>query len=399
MSISSFHRSTSSLGRIHLKLILSLAVLVAAVWWVFFSGTVPVRHLGPATSLLARPGCPLFAVQIEDRTWKLFDTAARRSGDGRVISGQVEDFPALTQEGVVVWSDSGLRRVSLENDEVLLPVEAFAAPARFLGVAGESDAVFVTEGDAAELWVVGLGDDVSGIPWRLEGRDEETTHRIDGPVLLSPFGRSLTFIGEKGREAWSWDEQGKSKNVVAEGFDRPAAVFAEDGKTLVLEGSTDDLRLFSLETGSLGFMAEGNLGWSRRVDSSHGFRGAQEERQLFVPRWFRNGYLQLFHTHFKGGGTHGFKLGFLHHYGVTVSENGASMAYLQADFDEESDNPFTEEIYHFDFNRVSRGAVFLGKREGGLRHAGPTIVGRGQDLVFLLDGEVRLLPGAQEQAP
>ena len=70
-----------------------------------------------------------------------------------------------------------------------------------------------------------------------------------------------------------------------------------------------------------------------------------------------------------------------------MSQDGRTLAYLQAAFDEKDDEPFVEDVYLFDFERVDTGAEQIDSREGGKPRQGPSFIGEHSALVYLTAGE------------
>jgi hypothetical protein len=133
-------------------------------------------------------------------------------------------------------------------------------------------------------------------------------------------------------------------------------------------------------------MANGNLGGSRRIPSLKSFQ--RDPDRLVGARRTMDGILHIYYTHLGGGGTDGFKVGFMHDYNVALSWDGNLMVYCQAEFDEEGDKPFDEALYCLDQSQ-SAAAVLVDYRKGGQPHAGPVFIGRSDAFVFVGDGEIQ----------
>jgi hypothetical protein len=203
-------------------------------------------------------------------------------------------------------------------------------------------------------------------------------------VLTARATRALAFLGEKGWEAWTLSDTGIGERKVAEGCTRPGAVFTPNGRSLIVPGRVDGIWLLPLDGGQFNLMCDGNLGQSRRVPLSGAF--LKDPLRLVTPQWDLDGYLQVVFVHVPGG-SRNFNSGGLHHYGVAASLDGRSLAYVQAAFDEDNDEPFVEDIYLFDFERVDVGTEQIDSREGGRPRQGPCFVGAHSALVYLAAGE------------
>ncbi len=216
-------------------------------------------------------------------------------------------------------------------------------------------------------------------------------------VLLGRAARELAFLGEQGWEAWSLGaDGGPARRAVAQDCSKPGALFVPQGGELLVRGRVDGLWLLSLHDGRMKLVGEGDLGVSRRVPMSYGWRF--DPVRLVASHWDPNGWLQVFQTHVPSGTRWGFNLGFVHHYGVAMSADGRFMAYVQAVFDEDAEDPFVEHLYRFDFNQPELGAVEFGARRGGHAGQGPVFIGSGGSLVFIANGEVMRSEGPPDSS-
>jgi hypothetical protein len=203
------------------------------------------------------------------------------------------------------------------------------------------------------------------------------------PLLTSRAARALAFLGEQGWEAWTLSDTGLAVRAVAEGCRDPGAIFTPDGRWLIVQGRVAGIWRLSLDDGRANLMCDGNLGVSRRVPQAWAFRN--DPLRLVTPQWDLDGWLQIAQIHVPGE-SHNFNMGGTHHYGVAMSQDGRTLAYVQANFDEKKDEPFAEDIYLFDFERLDGGEQ-IDSREGGHPRQGPCFIGEHSALVYLAAGE------------
>jgi hypothetical protein len=379
---------------------LALVLLAMVVFWLV---TKPVVRftLGPGLELVTSVGVDAFAVREAEGIWRLYDSRARNQSDGLLLPTPVIGRPALQRDGsAYVLTDQGLywmRGIQqvVPGGEVVKIFSSDELPlgVRLEGVVDGSDPVLsVTSRSTRRLLICRGGPITDATLTPLMDSDGEARLPQTAPggdplgsaVLCATNANALAFRGEDGWEAWVLGKSVISERVVADGCDSVVAIFTPDGRGLLVEGREAGLWILSLETGRLDFMAEGNLGLSRRVDPAFGFRF--EPERLVAPTWGLDGWLQIYQTHLGGGGRWAYSVGFLHHYSVAASTTGRFLVYAQAEFDEQGDDPFDEALYVFDFDHPAVAATQLGSRTGGLRGQGPAFIGDGASLVFLADG-------------
>ncbi len=389
--------------------LLALVALALVVRWLVTRPVVQFR-LGDGVELVTAPGVDGFAVREADDIWRLYDTTARSADDGRLLPVGVVGRPALQDNGSafaltdingLTWVHGGSGIAPGGERVIVLRPDALPLGARLEGVIGGRDPVLSApvEGGRELLLCV---DAPTGTPRLVNVRSTDTQARVpDGSVVVcARSARALAFVGEGGWESWLVEDTGLARRSVAEGCVRPGAVFAPDGRALLVPGRQDGLWLLSLRDGRLDLMAEGNLGISRRVAPSAGFR--HEPPCLVAPQWNLEGTLQVYQTHLSGGGREAFGVSRMHHYGVALSPDGRFMSYTQARFDEQGDESFEEELYLFDFGQPADAAVRLGSRRGGLSGQGPAFLGNGDSLVYLEDGKVmriEVVPHSADEGP
>ncbi len=416
-------RDREAAGRVHLGMVVAVVVVVLVLAWLFAPRGPVVTVLGPAERLITRDGVATFVVGRPGGVWEVLDDTASAEDTGRALLTDVVGRPAihpsgdvvlLTSVGLQCWSDGGL---TLLCERAALPDDA-----RLSGVAG--DALIVLQHDFVDgshrLSTARFeGGSLQPLVPLVHSGGAPVVVSAEAGLLVSRFGAAVAFRGEDGWEAWTFapvglDDPGKAPGpraagahasqdsparVVAEGLSTQA-VFAPDGVHLVVEDPlppVGSLKLLSMKDGGLAFMSHGNLGHSRRVPDSHAFRG--DPVLLVNPRWHRNDHLQIFSHHFLGGGQLQFKIAFLHHYAVSISEDGRWMSYCQSDFDEDGDDAFVEDLYVLDFGEPSRGASHLGRRAGGRADVGPRFIGSRPVLVSVMDGELQLVRLAETESP
>lgn len=372
--------------------ILALLLLALVVRWL--AGKPVVRFtLGPGYQLVTSPGVDGFAVKEAEGLWRLYDTRSHSQSDGMLLPTSVIGRPALQRDGsAYVLTDKGLYWMRAGHPfapggEVVQIFGADELPpgVRLHGVVNGSEPILSVPSDGSRRLLICRGGPITNVVLTtVMGSHGEARLPHGSPVICASNAPALAFLGEQGWEAWALGKSVLSTRVVAEGCNGRAALFTPDAGGLIVEGREDGLWMLSLETGRLDFMAQGDLGLSRRVDPAFGFRF--EPDRLVAATWGLDGWLQIFQTHFGGGGRWGYSVGFLHHYAVATSQDGRFMVYAQADFDEQGDDPFDEALYVFDFARPGAPATQLGSRTGGLIGQGPAFIGNGAALVFLADG-------------
>jgi hypothetical protein len=383
--------------------LVALAVLVWVVHWLMSKREVQFR-LGPGLELVASDGVDGFLVREAEGVWRLYDARSRGPQDGVEISSVV-GWPALTADGgaFAMQADELVRLPRVGSDAAALRVPAPGAS--LVGVADGHRAVLAAApadgGRGLLILADGAGNDGDGGPHLLPLHDAAGPARLPAgasaqDIVCAAGGPALAVRTPQGWEAWRWDESGAARRSLAEGCDRPGALFRPDGRALIVPGKVDGLWTLSLADGQMGLMAEGNLGISRRVPPSAAFRDTEQNTRLVAPGWNLDGWLQIYQTHLFGGGRWGVSISYTHHYGVALSHDGRFMAYCQAQFDEDGGEPFEEELFVLDFDQAV-STVSVGSRRGGVPWQGPHFVGSGASLVYLADGEVlriELLPPA-----
>ncbi len=379
--------------------VLALLVVAAVVHWLM-SRPVVRFSLGKAEVLVGAPGVSSFAVREPGGSWRLYPASARKVEDGMLLPGPALGMPALQADGsVFVLTDEGLRWVHgsqplVPGGEVLMVLRRDELPAdcRLEGVIGGKQALLsspvspATGPSGPRKLLLCEGAPTSAKLRPVFDADSEA-HMPPGEVpVLSHGAPAFAFRGDDGWEAWSLQAPNLAHRAVADGCKRPGAVFAPGGQTLIVPGRTDGIWMLSVKDGRLTLMAGGNLGVSRRVPHKVGFR--TQPALLVAPGLDLEGWLQIYQTHLSGGGRASFGAGFMHHYGVVMSTDGNLMTYAQASFDENSDTPFAEDLYLFDFAQPAPTALFLDTRQGGGTEQGPFFLGTGGSLVYLARGEV-----------
>ncbi|MHC4844998.1 MAG: hypothetical protein ACYTCU_02440 [Planctomycetota bacterium] len=372
--------------------ILALVLLALVVRWLV---TKPVVRftLGPGLELVTSRGVDGFAVREDDGLWRLYDSRSHGADDGLLLPTPVIGRPALQKDGsAYVLTDQGLYWMHggqniVPGGEIvqMLSAEDLGPGVRLEGVVnGTEPLLSMPSSGSRGLMVVRGGPITKAMLTPI--RDGEGEARVpDGaPILCAVNRRAVAFLGGEGWEAWVLGKSVISKRYVAEGCDSSAAVFTPDATGLIVEGREDGLWLLSLEDGRVDFMAQGDLGISRRVDPAFGFRF--EPERLVSANWDLDGWLQIYQTHLGGGGRWAFSVGFMHHYAVATSLDGRFLVYAQADFEERGDDAFDEDLYVFDFARPALPATLIGSRTGGMGRQGPAFIGDGASLVFLADG-------------
>jgi len=390
----------STLGSMRRTLIALLALcIVAAVLHWLMSRPVVRFSLGPADAIVAAPGVGGFAVREPGGAWRLYSAGARKPEDGRLLPGPVIGMPALQADGsIFVLAEDGLRWVHgsqplVPGGEVLLVLSRDDLPAdcRLEGVIGGKHALLsspvspATGASGPRKLLLCEGSLTSAKLRPVFDADSEARMPPGVTPVLAHGAPAVAFPGEDGWEAWSLQAPNLAHRAVAEGCVRPGAVFTPDGQALIVPGRTDGLWMLNLKDGRLNLMAEGNLGVSRRVPHSVGFRGVPAV--MVAPGWDLENWLQIYQTHLSGGGRSAFGAGFMHHYLIVISTDRNLMTYAQANFDEKSDAPFAEDLYLFNFAQPGEPAIFLDTRQGGGAAHGPSFVGTGGSLVYLARGE------------
>jgi hypothetical protein len=379
--------------------LLAVAVLAGVVNWLLSKHVVRFR-LGPGDEIAGFPGADAFAVREPDGLWRLYDAAAREPDDGVLLPTGLLGRPAIGPDGgAVSLTEAGLLHTTPArfggSTKCMVPADKLPADARLVGLAAGAVPVLAApaaDGASELVAVLGPAGCNGDGPYLLSLRDAQGPARlpadaVEADVLCAPGGAAIALRTPRGWEAWRWDESGAMRRALAEGCDRPGAVFTPDARHLIVPGKVDGLWQLALADGRMSLMAEGNFGLSRRVPGATAFRDAGENLRLVAPQWNLDGWLQIYQTHLFGGGRWCMSISFTHHYGVALSADGRFMAYCQAQFDEAGDAPFVEEIFVVDFEE-SVDTVFVGSRTGGAAHRGPLFVGTGASLVYLADGDV-----------
>lgn len=421
-----------------------LIVVAAVLVWLTRTSDVERLEVGVGERLAGPTGSGFVLVGDDDGAWAVVDPLDP-TVRAEIPSPRLGE-PLLTIGGTVfTLHPDGMSQTRAERG-VVSRVEGLPVPssARLLGVAvqpSEQTGTFrdvpfvgwVAPGDDAltvrwiDLIAAGTGGDVDDVLRPVVTPDGRTPRvPTDAEVLTSRYGPSFAFVGAEGWEAWTLvGEEGEPRERELESDDGlgeatigfllpgawdpaarvalapehriPVAHFAPDGRALIVEGRRGGgLYMLDLRDGTLQFMAEGNLGASRRVSPGGGFRG--DPLRLVTAQWSREDYLQIFETHLSGGGRMSFKVAFAHNYLVALAPSGERMAYAGASFEEGDDAPFDETLYVFDWGDPARGAVELGERIGGVADRGPLFVDD-VTVVWIEDGVVRGLRYLPEPDP
>jgi hypothetical protein len=399
----------ASLRRLIVPL-LAVALLAWVVHWLVSRPVVRFR-LGEGEELVGLPGADGFAVREAEGLWRLYDAAARSQEDGALLPAGVVGEPLVAPDGGAwVLTDAGLLRAphvhAAGAARLVLPAAALPHEARLAGLpGGKQPALTASAGDGRELLLLLDAEGAGGANPHLQPlRDTRGSATLPAgaaadDLVDAPGGAALALRTAAGWEAWSWDAAGAGRRVLAEGCTGPGAVFTPDAQFLIVPGRVDGLWELSLADGRLSPMAEGNFGVSRRVGSSHSFRGEGEHMRLVAPQWNMDHWLNIQQTHLFGGGHWAVSLAFMHHYGLALSRDGRFMAYCQARFEESGEDPIDEELWVLDFDEAV-DTVYVGSRHGGRARQGPCFVGSGASLVYLADGDVQrieMLPGSGKE--
>ena len=373
--------------------LVSLLVLVGVVWWLA-SKPVVRFSLGPASELIAEPGIDAFLLQLPDGSWKLHTSASRSASDGGALPAGLIGRPALQSNGSVIaltpdgllWVRAGTLLVPGGEQALLCPHDVLPDDARLEGTIGGKDALLSSAtGGSRRLFICPGSPFLKPALYPVMDRDGPALVPQDATLITARAVRALAFLGERGWEAWKLSDTGLATRFIAEGCSKAGAIFTPDGLSLIVPGRVDGIWCLSLEDGKNNLMSDGNLGISRRVPQSWGFR--RDPLRLVTPQWDLDGWLQIMHHHVSGGGKIGFTMGGLHHYGVALSADGSRLAYVQAGFSEQDEEPFMEDLYLFDFDRGDSGAEQIDSRRGGAPGQGPSFLGDGSALVYLSGGE------------
>ncbi len=409
--------------------IAALAVVVTVLLWVTGTSDIERFEVGSGVALRGPSGAGAVLVRHDDGSWHVVDP--RVADASTPIETPLLGEPVLSLGGTVFALHPDGMSMTRAVEGQVHRVDGLPLPtsARMLGVlvfpstsGSFRDIPLVGfqagSGDALSLaWIdllAARGGDASEVIRTVMTADGQTPQLgPDAKVLTSVYGPAFAWIGADGWEAWSLvGEEGATRTgslsaaggnaqigfelpgtwnpvahvVVAEGHTCPIAHFAPDGKSLVLQGRRDGgLYALDLIEGRLLFMAEGNLGASRRVSPGGGFRS--DPVRLVAGQWSREDYLQILETHLRGGGRMAFKISFMHNYLVALNPSGERMTYAGASFVEADDASFDEKLYAFDFGDPSRGALELGRRPGGIPDRGPLFVDN-DVVVWIEDGVV-----------
>lgn len=409
--------SPSSSSRFGLRVVAVLAIVFAVLLWLTGTSDVEFVDLGYANFIAGPPGAGVVLVQNVPDRWSVVDP---RDPDARAeIPSPVIGDPVLALGGTVYALHPDGMSMTRADKGVVSRIEGFPV--------GESDRLLGVlmvpskSGAFRDVPVVGWqapGDEARRVVWvdliaastgdlgdvlrPIETEGGEAVFVPDGrDVHTSRFGPSFAFVGDEGWEAWTLvGEEGEPRSrtlssddlgdtairfelpgawdptavrVVAPGHRVPVAHFAPDAESLIIEGRRGGgLYTLDLLDGTLMFMAEGNLGRSRRVASGGGFRG--DPPRLVHAEWSREDFLQIFETHLGGGGRMGFKFALMHNYRVALNPSGTRMAYAVASFDETGNQTIVETLYAFDYGDPSRGALELATRAGAWDNWGPLFV-------------------------
>ena len=370
--------------------LLPLLVLAGVVWWLA-SKPVVRYSLGPADELIAETGIETFLLKVPDAGWSVHTLASRTAADGRPLPRDVIGRPALLATGsVVALTPAGLLWVRVGNVIVpggeqvpLCPADMLPEGVVLEGTIGGRDALLSSPvGTGRRLFICPGSPTSKPVLYPVMDRQGPALVPAGAPLLLAQTARSLAFVGPEGWEGWTLSESGFAERAVALGCTKPGAIFTPDGKQLIVPGKVDGIDLLNLEEDRKSLMCGGNIGVSRRVPQSWAFR--QDPLRLVTPQWDLDGWLQIAQIHVPGPSSV-FSSGGSQHYGVAMSQDGRTLAYVQAAFDEASDDSFVEDLYLFGFDRVD--AEQIDSREGGRPLQGPCFVGTQSALVYVAGGE------------
>lgn len=369
-----------------------LLVLVGVVWWL---ATKPVVRysLGPADELIAEPGIDSFLLRVPDAGWSVHTVASRTAADGRPLPGDVIGRPALLSSGSVIaltpegllWVRVGTMIVPGGEQVLLCPRDVLPDDVVLEGTIGGKDALLSSPvGTGRRLFICPGSPTSTPALYPVMDREGPALVPAGAPLLLAREARAVAFLGPEGWEAWTVSEAGFAERAVAFECTRPGAIFTPDGRGLIVPGKVNGIDLLRLDENTKSLMCGGNIGVSRRVPQSWAFQ--TNPLRLYTPQWDLDGWLQIAQIHVPGPSSN-FNMGGSHHYGVAMSKDERTLAYVQAVFDEEGDQPFAEDVYLFGFDRVDSGAEQIDSREGGRPLQGPCFIGEHSALVYLAGGE------------
>jgi len=369
-----------------LRTLLALAVLAGTLVWIL-GPCVPRVDLGPAVSVVGRTGADVVLIERPTGTprWWAAPASARGAAAARPLPAGILGRPALAATGEIFGLvRNGLVRLELTADEVIqheaLSLPQVPGPLRLVGLDG-GDAPVLADGQGR----LHVRFDGAWTPLATEAAVAECAD--PSQIVLSPVGRVLAYPGAEGWTLWLWGPDGP-RSLAAPGSGGEAAVFAPDGTCLVVEGRTDGLRRLMLSNGSLEFMALGNLGTSRRVPFSAGFRG--DPPVLIAPQRDFEGIVHVFQTQVVNEMRVSLTTGGHHHYAPVVSLDGRSVAYLQAPFDEDGDDAIVESLYVHDFEK-GHAVKCLKRRALPGPGRGPLFVGHSPVVALIADGRAILV--------
>lgn len=397
-----------------IRLALAVTLLGGVVWVAYRAGDESLQRVAILRGdvIVVGEERDHALLRDEDEQWWVEDggEAPPRPLDADVVGvpivGRAGRLLAWTPEGLLAWEDPDGPLGAPAATTLLAPGGLSGAP-RLLGtlvdgrvLLGEpwrrARRVLAVDADGARPI-----ETTAGEPLRLA----DGAGAPGGRLVVSPATAAVAVEGPDGWELWDLRAT-PARRHVARGHRGAGAVFTPDGEALVVPGRVDDLWRLSLEDGSIAFMADGNLGASRRVGFSSLFRG--EPRMLFATQWGMDGYLGFVHTNLGGGGRLKFKPAFVHNYAVDGSRDERFLVYCQASFDELGDEPFDEEIYAFDFEnpadsrRIDERRARPPRWPGARRGRGPSFVGDGAVVLYEARGtiyRVDLLSVPRSQRP
>lgn len=372
--------------------LLPLLVLVGVGWWLA-SKPVVRFSLGPADELLAEPGVETFLLHVPETGWCVHTLASRAATDGRPLGADVIGRPALLSSGSVValtprgleWRRVGNVIVPGGEQALLCTRDMLPDDVALEGTIGGKDALLSSPyQDGRRLFLVPGSPLTKPALYPVADREGQALVPAGAPLILARAARALAFLGQDGWEAWTLSDTGLAERAVAAGYTKPGAIFTPDGRSLIFPGKVDGIFRLTLDDGKVNLMCGGNIGVSRRTPQSWAFR--TDPLRLVTPQWDLDGWLQIAHIHVQGPSRY-FTMGGNHHYGVAMSQDGRTLAYVQANFDEKTDEPFVEDVYLFDFERVETGAEQIDSRDGGRPLQGPCFIGEHSALAYLAGGE------------
>ena len=378
------------------RLVVTVAVVFLVMVLVWLASKPIARfELGPGEVLRARPGVNLLLVGDGQGGWTRFDATARSAAHGVVLPASRGDPVLGPDGGAWLISDEGLLRFGAHGDpRVVLAADRLPDDALLVGVPGMGPPLLsVPDGDARVL--AAPREDGSGLlELRTTDADGASAPLVVPPgaeVLCNPWSLSVAVPTDRGWTAWAPEDADDPTSpwhrALARDCTGDGAVFTPDGQGLIVPGVVDGLWLLDIRGGRLDFMADGNLGRSRRVPARVDF-SRHPNPVLWCGQWTVDRVLHIVATHLGGGGRTQLKVSRVHDYNPALSWDGSLMVYCQAAFDEQGDEPFDEALYCLDRFQTDLPAVYVDDRQGGLPDQGPLFVGTSDAFVYVANGDV-----------